>query len=212
MATIPSYLSWTPKTGTGDASISIDSATPYKGRTNRSTTVTGKITGKENSVTVTVVETAVAEYLTVDSAEVSVSKDGETIHITGKSNTDTITAAWTENFGLADVTTFSVNSSITATSGEAIEGDPGAKGEFTFDITVVVPKNKTILARTAKLNLKGTGEEVSADVTITQALGDSYLYLNTEETTKVTVTIPAGGGVQTLKVLSNDTWTFEPEE
>lgn len=212
MATIPSYLSWTPKTGTGDASISIDSAAPYKGRTNRSTTVTGKITGKENSVTVTVVETAVAEYLTVDSAKVSVSKDGETIHITGKSNTDTITASWTENFGLANVTTFSVNSSITATSGETIEGDPGAKGEFTFDITVVVPKNKTILARTAKLNLKGTGEEVSADVTITQALGDSYLYLNTDGTTEATVTIPAGGGVQTLKVLSNDTWTFEPEE
>lgn len=212
MATIPSYLSWTPKTGTGDVSISIDSATPYKGRTNRSTTVTGKITGKENSVTVTVVETATAEYLTVDSAEVSVSKDGETVHITGKSNTDTITASWTENFGLTDVTTFSVNSSITATSGEAIEGDPGAKGEFTFDITVVVPKNKTILARTAKLNLKGTDEEVSADVTITQALGDSYLYLNTEETTEATVTIPAGGGAQTLKVLSNDTWTFEPEE
>lgn len=212
MATIPSYLSWKPKTGTGDASISIDSAAAYKGRTDRSTTVTGKITGKENSVTVTVIEKAAAEYLTVDSAKVSVSKDGETIHITGKSNTDTITASWTENFGLTDVTTFSVNSSITATSGEAIEGDPGAKGEFTFDITVVVPKNKTILARTAKLHLAGTKEKIEADVTITQALGDSYLYLISEGTTKATVTIPAGGGSQTLKVLSNDTWTFEPEE
>ena len=31
-------------------------------------------------------------------------------------------------------------------------------------------------------------------------------------TTTATVTIPKGGGEQTLRVLSNDEWTFEPAE
>ena len=33
MALIPSYLSWVPKTGTGNAQIKINSVNPYTGRT-----------------------------------------------------------------------------------------------------------------------------------------------------------------------------------
>ena len=47
---------------------------------------------------------------------------------------------------------------------------------------------------------------------ITQAPGDSYLYLNSKGTTTATVTIPKDGGEQTLSILSNDEWTFEPAE
>ena len=54
MATIPSYLSWVPKTGTGNAQIKINSVSPYTGRADRSTQVPGKIVGKTNAVTVTV--------------------------------------------------------------------------------------------------------------------------------------------------------------
>ena len=212
MATIPSYLSWVPKTGTGNAQIKINSATPYKGRTNRTTEIPGKIVGKSNSVTVTVVETAAAEYITPNGLSISVAKGGETIHVTGKSNSKILTFTWKTNFGIANVTSFKVNSSTTATSGTAIAGDPGATGEYTYDVTVVVPKNGTITARSATLEIKGEGSTVVKTITITQALGDSYLYLNSQGTTTATVTIPKSGGEQTLKILSNDEWTFEPAE
>lgn len=212
MATIPSYLSWVPKTGTGNAQIKINSASPYKGRSNRTTEISGKIVGKSNSVTVTVVETAAAEYITPDGLSINVAKGGETIHVTGKSNSKILTFKWKTNFGIANVTSFKVNGSTTATSGTAITGDPGATGEYTYDVTIVVPKNGTITARSATLEIKGEGASVVKTITITQALGDSYLYLNSQGTTTATVTIPKGGGEQTLSVLSNDEWTFEPTE
>lgn len=212
MATIPSYLSWVPKTGTGNAQIKINSATPYKGRSNRTTEISGKIVGKSNKVTVTVVETAAAEYITPDGLSINVAKGGETIHVTGKSNSKILTFKWKTNFGLPAVTSYKVNGSVTATSGTAISGDPGAKAEYTYDVTIVVPKNETITARSATLEIKGEGASVVKTITITQALGDSYLYLNSQGTTTATITIPAGGGAQTLNVLSNDEWTFEPAE
>lgn len=209
MALIPSYLSWIPKTGTGNAQIKINSENPYTGRTDRSTSVPGKIVGKSNSVTVTVLEKAADEFITPDSSTINVAKDGETIHVTGKSNSKLITFTWKTNFGIANVTSFKVNSSTAATSGTDITGDPGATGKYTYDVTVVVPKNGTIKARSATLEIKGEDASVVKTITITQALGDSYLYLNLQGTTTATVTIPKGGGEQTLKVLSNDTWTFE---
>ena len=212
MATIPSYLSLVPKTGTGNAKIKISSTTFYKGRSDRITRISGKIVGKSNSVTVIVVEKASAEYIAPDSLSINVAKGGETIHVTGKSNSKILTFTWKTNFNLPDVTSYKVNSSVSATSGTAITGDPGATGEYTYNVTIVVPKNETITARSATLEIKGEGASVVKMITITQALGDSYLYLNSQGTTTATITIPAGGGTQAFEVLSNDEWTFEPTE
>lgn len=212
MATIPSYLLWVPKTGTGNAQIKINSVNPYTGRMDRSTSVSGKIVGKSNSVTVIVLEKAADEFITPDGLSINVAKGGETIHVIGKSNSKVLTFTWKTNFGITNVTSFKVNGSTTATSGIAITGDPGATGEYTYDVTVVVPKNETIKTRSATLEIKGAGADVVKIITITQALGDSYLYLISQGTTTAAVTIPKGGGERTLSVLSNDEWTFEPVE
>lgn len=208
MPPIPSYLSWVPSTGTGNAQIKINSVNPYTGRTDRSNTVSGKIVGKTNTVKVTVIEKAADEFITPDSLTINVAKGGETIHVIGKSNSKLLTFTWKTNFGIANVRSFKVNSNTTATSGTAITGDPGATGTYEYDVTVVVPKNETITARSATLEIKGEGSTVVKTITITQALGDSYLYLNSQGATTATVTIPKGGGEQTLKILSNDEWTF----
>lgn len=212
MATIPSYLSWIPKTGTGNAQIKINSVNPYTGRADRSTKVSGKIVGKTNAVTVTVLEKAAGEFITPTGTTINVAKGGGTIHVTGKSNSKLLTFTWRTNFGISDATSFKVNGSTTATSGTAITGDPGATGEYTYDATIVVPKNENIKARSASLEIKGEGSTVLRIITINQAFGDSYLYLNLQGTTTATVTIPKGGGEQTLSVLSNDEWTFEPAD
>lgn len=210
MATIPSYLSWVPKTGTGNAQIKINSVSPYTGRADRSTQVSGKIVGKTNAVTVIVLEKAADEFITPSGLALNVAKEGGTIYVTGKSNSKLLTFTWKTNFGIANVTSFKVNSSTPATSGTAITGDPGATGAYTYNVPVSVPKNGTIKTRLATLEIKGVGETVVKTITITQALGDSYLYLNLQGSTAATVTIPKGGGEQTLNVMSNDEWTFEP--
>lgn len=212
MATVPSYLSWVPKSGTGNATIKINSATPYTGRTDRATSISGKIVGKTNVITVIVIEKAADEFITPDGLTINAAKGGETIHVTGKSNSKLLTFTWKTNFGIANVTSFKVNSSKTATSGTAIAGDPGTTGGYTYDVTVVVPKNETIKTRSATLEIKGVDSTVVKTITIIQALGDSYLYLNSQGTTTASITIPKGGGEQTLKILSNDEWTFEPAE
>lgn len=212
MALIPSYLSWVPKTGTGNAQIKINSAKSYTGRIDRNTAISGKIVGKTNTVRVIITEKAADEFITPSALALSVTKDGGTIHVTGKSNSKLLTFTWKSNFGITNVTSFKVNSSITAISGTAIVGDPGATEEYAYDVTLVVPKNETIKARFATLEIKGEGSTVVKNIIITQALGDSYLYLNLKGSTNATVTIPKGGGEQTLEILSNDTWTFEPAE
>lgn len=212
MANIPSYLSWIPKNGTGNAQIKINSVNPYTGRIDRSTSISGKIVGKTNAVKVLVIEKAADEFIAPDGSTINVAKGGETIHVIGKSNSKLLTFTWKTNFGITDVTSFKVNSSTTATSGADITGDPGATGEYTYDVTIAVPKNETIKARSATLEIKGVGSTVVKTITITQALGDSYLYLNSPGTTAATVTIPKGGGEQTLSILSNDEWTFELAE
>lgn len=209
MATIPSYLSWAPKTGTGNALININSATPYKGRTDRSTAISGKIVGKTSTVKVTVLEKAADEFITPSGLTLYANKGGGTVTATGKSNSKLLTFTWKTNFGIAEVTSFKVNSSTTATSGTAITGDPGATGEYAYSVALVIPKNETITARSATLEIKGEDSTVVKTITITQAPGDSYLYLNSKGTTTATVTIPKDGGEQILKILSNDEWTFE---
>lgn len=222
---IPSYLSWVPKTGTGNAQIKINSASPYTGRADRSTTISGRIVTKTNTnrstpisdrivgdtstVRVTVIEKATDEFITPDGLTINVAKGGETIHVTGKSNSKLLTFTWKTNFGIANVTSFKVNSSTTATSGTAIDGDPGATGGYTYDVTVVVPKNGTVKARSATLEIKGEGSTVVKTITIAQAPGDGYLYLNSQGTTTATVTIPKGGGEKILNILSNDGWAFQ---
>lgn len=212
MATIPSYLSWAPKTGTGNAQIKINSVNPYTGRVDRRTSVPGKIVGKSNAVTVTVLEKAADEFITPNVLTINVDKGGEVIHVIGKSNSKLLTFTWKTNFGIANVSSFKVNSSITAESGTDIDGDPGATGEYTYDAPVDVPKNETIQARSATLEIKGMGSTVVKTITITQTPGDSYLYLTSKGTITASVTIPKGGGEKTLTVLSNDKWTFEPIE
>lgn len=212
MATIPNYLSWVPKTGTGNAQIKINSTNPYTGRIDRSTAISGKIVGKTNTVSVIVTEKAADEFITPSALTINVTNGGGTIAVTGKSNSKLLTFTWKTNFGFANVRSFKVNGSTTATSGTAITGDPGATGEYAYAVTLVVPRNETIKARSATLEIKGEGSTVVKTITIIQALGDSYLYLNSKGTTTATVTIPKDGGEQILNILSNDEWTFEPAE
>ena len=141
---------------------------------------------------------------------VHVGEDGETIQITGTSNSSKLTFSWSTNeIGIPNVTSFTVNSDTSATSGTAITGDPGATAQYTFKVSIVVPKNNTTDNRDSVLKVTCNTTSITDNFTISQMAGAAYLYLNSTGTTTASITIPQNGTPQTVNVLSNTDWTFE---
>lgn len=209
---IPSNLTVTPFEGNGNTTISITSKTKPTGRNDVRSSITGKIVGQSNSVTINVTEKGKAEFVTFSGKDktVHVGEDGETIQITGTSNSSKLTFSWSTNeIGIPNVTSFTVNGNTSATSGTAITGDPGATAQYTFKVSIVVPKNNTTDNRDSVLKVTCNTTSITDNFTISQMAGAAYLYLNSIGTTTASITIPQGGTSQTVNVLSNTNWTFE---
>jgi hypothetical protein len=209
---IPSNLTVKPFEGNGNTTISITSKTKPTGRNDVRSSITGKIVGQSNSVTINVTEKGKAEFVTFSGKDktVQVGEDGETIVITGTSNSSKLTFSWSTNkIGIPNVTSFTVNSGTSATSGTAITGDPGATAQYTFKVSIVVPKNNTTDNRDSVLKVTCNTTSITDNFTISQVAGAAYLYLNSTGTTTASITIPQNGTSQTVNVLSNTDWTFE---
>lgn len=209
---IPSNLTVTPFEGNGNITIRITSKTKPTGRNDVTSSITGKIVGQSNSVTINVTEKGKAEFVTFSGKDktVHVGEDGETIEITGTSNSSKLTFSWSTNeIGIPNVTSFIVNGDTSATSGTAITGDPGATAQYTFKVSIVVPKNNTTDNRDSVLKVTCNTTSITDNFTISQMAGAAYLYLNSTGTTTASITIPQNGTSQTVNVLSNTNWTFE---
>lgn len=209
---IPSNLTVKPFEGNGNTTISITSKTKPTGRNDVTSSITGKIVGQSNSVTINVTEKGKAEFVTFSGKDktVHVGEDGETIEITGTSNSSKLTFSWSTNkIGIPNVTSFTVNSGTSATSGTAITGDPGATAQYTFKVSIVVPKNNTTDNRDSVLKVTCNTTSITDNFTISQMAGAAYLYLNSTGTTTASITIPQEGTSKTVNVLSNTNWTFE---
>nr|DAO45928.1 MAG TPA: hypothetical protein [Crassvirales sp.] len=209
---IPSNLTVTPSKGNGNKTISVTSKTKPTGRNDVKSSITGKIVGQSNSVTINVTEKGKAEFVTFSGKDktVHVGEDGETIEITGTSNSSKLTFSWSTNeIGIPNVTSFTVNNNTSATSGTAITGDPGATAQYTFKVSIVVPKNNTTDNRDSVLKVTCNTTSITDNFTISQMAGAAYLYLNSTGTTTASITIPQEGTSQTVNVLSNTNWTFE---
>ena len=209
---IPSNLTVTPSEGNGNTTISITSKTKPTGRNDVRSSITGKIVGQSNSVTINVTEKGKVEFVTFSGKDktVHVGEDGETIQITGTSNSSKLTFSWSTNeIGIPNVTQFKVNNNYIGTSGTAITGDPGATAQYTFKVSIVVPKNNTTDNRDSVLKVTCNTTSITDNFTISQMAGAAYLYLNSIGTTTASITIPQAGTSQTVNVLSNTDWTFE---
>lgn len=209
---IPSNLTVIPFEGNGNTTISITSKTKPTGRDDVISSITGKIVGQSNSVTINVTEKGKAEFVTFSGKDktVHVGEDGDTIEITGTSNSSKLTFSWSTNeIGIPNVTQFKVNNNYIGTSGTAITGDPGAKAQYTFKVSIVVPKNNTTDNRDSVLKVTCNTTSITDNFTISQMAGAAYLYLNSTGTTTASITIPQEGTSQTVNVLSNTNWTFE---
>lgn len=199
------FVTVDPVSGSGDQAVSI-SGDKYTGRLERTANLIVVTNGGVQKALV-VNQAAAAESVTSDSPTATVAKTGGNVTITGKSNSTKLTFAATpakEN-GL----TLQLPENYTAAgkqtaNGAVIADDPGATGEFVWSITISnVPANVSIEELVATLSVTAAGGQ-KAQVTITQAAGDSTLEIDKE-----TINLDVNGSAQTVNVASNDEWTWK---
>ena len=199
------FVTVDPVSGSGDQAVSI-SGDKYTGRLERTTNLIVVTNGGVQKALV-VNQAAAAESVTSDNPTATVAKTGGNVTITGKSNSTKLTFAATpaEENGL----TLQLPENYTAAgkqtaNGAVIADDPGTTGEFVWSITISnVPANVSIEELVATLSVTAAGGQ-KAQVTITQAAGDSTLEIDKE-----TINLDVNGSAQTVNVTSNDEWTWK---
>ena len=191
----------TPKTGTGNAKVSI-SCSERTGRVATSpVTFTAKMNGFSVSKSVSVVQAGKPEFVTVNNSAVAVDKKGETVTITGVSNTSKLSFSCA-----ADEVTFSsyTANGASATNGAAIAGDPGASAQFVFSIPVTISANTTASSKRYTMTVTTESGEV-ATVIFTQVASDFTYDLTLAASP---TSIQASGGTSTItgkyKTFRND--------
>lgn len=198
----PSWLNVSPASGSGDGTIS-NTGLEHTGRVLRTGTVNVTAEGVAGSKTYTVNQEPKPEFISIDNgASMSVSKDGGSIKVAGKSNSKKLNFAFVgEASGATLATSYTAAGKSTANNTE-IEGDPGAAAQYNFEVTIAVPKNETIEAIARTLSVTN-GDAVSAQIVLNQTAGDAFLNLDKE-----TITLPwEGTPAQTVNVESNTSWS-----
>lgn len=203
------WLTVNPASGNGNATVQ-NTGIVHTGREQRETTVTGVAVGVSPNKTYKVIQKGKTEFASFnDGAETTVSKTGETLTITGKTNSSKL------HFELVDLKTRAVveggleltlPSKYTAggqetTNNVAITGDPGAQQEFEFSITFTgIAPNMTTDELTAALKVTTAGGQ-TAQIQIKQSADDPAFAFGQD-----TITLEASGAAVSQTIVSNTSW------
>lgn len=196
------WLKVDPSQGSGNATVNVSSTAEHTGRKVRTTTLTWKAANVADVVR-TVNQAGKPEYVDIADAA-SADKGGKVVTISGVSNS----AKLTFSFGAGDLTditlpTSYMANSISTSNGVAISGDPGALAEYNFAISIVVPANNEIVAKTRQVIVED--EAGNRDVcTLTSAAGDAYVTVQDG-----TIELDYLGTAVPWLVESNTSWTVE---
>ena len=150
----------------------------------------------------TIIQKGKGEATSIQAAA-AVNKEGQTLTLTGTSNSKKLTfSKGTDNIGLTVPDTYSANT-VETSNGAAVSGDPGATAEYPFSIQFSVPANTSIDPKTCQIVVTDEGGTAHTCL-ITLAAGDPYL----------TVGNPSGelnwdgSNTVTIAVQSNTSWTI----
>jgi hypothetical protein len=196
------WLKVDPSQGSGNATVNVSSTAEHTGRKARTTTLTWKAANVANVVR-NVSQAGKPEYVDIADAA-SADKLGKIVTISGISNS----AKLTFSFGTGDLLDITLPNTYTANSvatnnGAAISGDPGATAEYNFSISITVPANNDITAKTRQIIVEN--EAGNRDVcTLTSAAGDAYVTVQ-----EGTIELDYLGTPVPWTVESNTSWTIE---
>ena len=196
------WVKVSPSSGSGNATVNVSSTAEHTGRKARTSTLTWKAANVQDVVR-NVSQAGKPEYVDIADAA-SADKAGKVVTISGVSNS----AKLTFSFGTGDLTNITLPNTYTANSvstsnGAAISGDPGALAEYNFSITINVPANNDITAKSRQIIV--TDEAGNRDVcTLTSAAGDAYVTVQSG-----TIELDYLGTPVPWTVESNTSWTIE---
>lgn len=196
------WLKVSPSSGSGNATVNVSSTAEHTGRKARTSTLTWKAANVQDVVR-SVSQAGKPEYVDIADAA-SADKAGKVVTISGVSNS----AKLTFSFGTGDLTDITLPNTYTANSvstsnGAAISGDPGASAEYNFSISITVPANNEITAKTRQIIVED--EAGNRDVcTLTSAAGDAYVTVQ-----EGTIELDYLGTPVPWTVESNTSWTVE---
>lgn len=190
-----------PSQGSGNATVNVSSNGEHTGRVARTSILTWKAANVAD-IQRTVNQAGKPEYVDIADAA-SADKAGKVVTISGVSNSKKLTFS----FGTGNLTDIVLPSTYTANSvstdnGAAISGDPGAAAEYNFSISITVPANDDITAKTRQIIV--TDEAGHQDVcTLTSAAGDAYVTIAEGD-----IELDYQGTPVAVEVKSNTTWTI----
>lgn len=196
-----------PSTGSGDTTLQVKAETANRG--NRVVQLaTFEVEGAGVAVKKQFVASHLpaAEFIEFDNKKPAVDKDGGTVTLTGKSNSQKITfSKGSGNIISADIAAikFTANG-VEATSGTTISGDPGAKAKYNFSLTLTAAANETIEARTQQIVATASGGQ-RATAALTQTAGDPFI-----EVIPTKIDVPQDGSTVQVTVDTNTTFTVTP--
>ena len=191
-----------PSQGSGNATVNVSSTAEHTGRKARTSTLTWKAANVQD-VARTVSQAGKPEYVDIVDAA-SADKIGKVVTISGVSNS----AKLTFSFGTGDLTDITlpntyIANSVSTSNGATISGDPGASAEYNFSISITVPANNEIAAKTRQIIVED--EAGNRDVCLlTSAAGDAYVIVQSG-----TIELDYLGTPVPWTIESNTTWTIE---
>lgn len=197
-----------PSSGSGDTTLQVKAEVANRGnRVAQTATFEVEAAGVAEKKRFVANHVPAAEFIQFDNANPAVDKDGGTITLTGKSNSQKITfSKGAGNIIDADIAAIKFTAhGASATSGVAITGDPGAKAKYNFSLTLSAAANETIEARTQQIIAIANGGQ-KATTTLKQTAGDPFI-----EVTPTTIDVPQDGSAVQVTVDTNTTFTVTPK-
>lgn len=190
-----------PASGSGNKTVNVSSNAPHTGRSARQTTLTISAANVESKY-VTVNQAGKPEYVENDSDTATSIKGGQTVTISGKSNSSKLTfSLGTGNLNLTLPAKYTA-SGLQINNGAAITGDPGASAEYDWSIQFTVAANTGVAELTRQIIVTDDGGHTDTCL-LTQASGDATLTVS-----KTSVDIDWEGNATSFNITSNTSWSI----
>lgn len=196
-----SWCSVSPSSGSGNKTVNVSSSAEHTGRVARSTTLTISAANVESKY-VTVNQAGKPEYVENDSDTATAIKGGQTVTISGKSNSSKLTfSLGTGNLSISLPAKYTA-SGLSITNGAAITGDPGASAEYNWSIQFSVSANSSISELTRQIIVTDDGGHTDTCV-LTQAAGSATLTVS-----KTAIELGWEGNAESFDITSNTSWSI----
>lgn len=195
-----------PSSGSGNKSVNVSSSAAHTGRTARQTTLTitaANVTPKY----VTVNQAGKPEFTENTSDTATAVQGGQTVTISGKSNSSKLTfSLGTGDLSLTLPTKYTAGG-LSITNGAAITGDPGASAEYDWSIQFDVPANTSVSEKSRQIIVTDNAGNTDT-CQLTQAAGAATLEVKKNGVAITSVDLDWEGTAVSFDVESNTSWSI----